>query len=152
MFVFESENPLFEFEYATPHRDLLLALPPTSSSSTIYHLFFAHSVVAETYARNGLTFLFSVIHEILIKEIFNLAVSIFRFLFITINFNYHFLLRGLSADVIRQPSCLITLPQAASRLRWLACQRKPNEHRGASSNPRTRKTRTSTQRHTETRS
>nr|DAG50071.1 MAG TPA: hypothetical protein [Caudoviricetes sp.]DAH96232.1 MAG TPA: hypothetical protein [Caudoviricetes sp.]DAT83199.1 MAG TPA: hypothetical protein [Caudoviricetes sp.] len=26
----------------------MLALPPTSSSSTIYHLFFAHSVVAET--------------------------------------------------------------------------------------------------------
>nr|DAG16701.1 MAG TPA: hypothetical protein [Caudoviricetes sp.]DAO80419.1 MAG TPA: hypothetical protein [Caudoviricetes sp.] len=35
----------------------MLALPPTCSSSTIYYLFFAHSVVAETYARNGLTFI-----------------------------------------------------------------------------------------------
>nr|DAO55434.1 MAG TPA: hypothetical protein [Bacteriophage sp.] len=43
----------------------MLALPPTCSSSTIYYLFFAHSVVAETYARNGMTFLFCVIHEIL---------------------------------------------------------------------------------------
>ena len=41
MFVLEFEKPLFEFEYATPHWDLLSALPPTFSSSTICCLFTA---------------------------------------------------------------------------------------------------------------
>ncbi len=38
MFVLEFEKPLFEFEYATPHCNPLLALPPTFSNSTIYYL------------------------------------------------------------------------------------------------------------------
>ena len=49
MFVLESEKPLFEFEYATPHWDLLSALPPTFSSSTIYCLFTAYK--PDTYRK-----------------------------------------------------------------------------------------------------
>ena len=41
MFVLEFEKPLFEFAYERPHCDLLFALPPTFSSSTMYHLSFA---------------------------------------------------------------------------------------------------------------
>lgn len=33
MFVFEFENPLFEFEYARPHWDSLFEFAPTISSS-----------------------------------------------------------------------------------------------------------------------
>ena len=40
MFVLEFEKPLFEFAYERPHCDLLFALPPTFSSSMMYHLFF----------------------------------------------------------------------------------------------------------------
>ncbi len=39
MFVLEFENPLFEFAYERPQSDLLFALPPTFSSSMVYHLF-----------------------------------------------------------------------------------------------------------------
>ena len=47
MFVLEIEKPLFEFAYERPHCDLLLALPPTFSSSMMYHLFFTRSMVVE---------------------------------------------------------------------------------------------------------
>ncbi len=39
MFVLEFEKPLFEFAYERPQSDLLFALPPTFSSSMVYHLF-----------------------------------------------------------------------------------------------------------------
>ena len=53
MFVLEFEKPLFEFAYERPHCDPLLALPPTFSSSMMYHLFFTNSVVVENLiARN----------------------------------------------------------------------------------------------------
>nr|DAO06198.1 MAG TPA: hypothetical protein [Caudoviricetes sp.] len=83
MFVFEFENPLFEFASATPHREPLLALPPTCSSSTIYYLFFAHSVVAENLRTEWADFLFSVIHEILLKEISTLRFQ--SFVYFSIN-------------------------------------------------------------------
>lgn len=54
MFVLEFEKPLFEFAYERPHCDLLLALPPTFSSSMMYHLFFTHSVVVEKPYRTEL--------------------------------------------------------------------------------------------------
>ena len=47
MFVLEFEKPLFEFAYERPHCDLLFALPPTFSSSMMYHLFFTPSMVVE---------------------------------------------------------------------------------------------------------
>jgi hypothetical protein len=54
MFVLEFEKPLFEFAYERPHCDLLSALPPTFSSSMMYHLFFTHSVVVEKPYRTEL--------------------------------------------------------------------------------------------------
>ena len=75
----EFEKPLFEFAYERPHCDLLLALPPTFSSSMMYHLFFTHSVVVENLiARNWVVYIFCVC-ESYFKEIFNLIVSILRF-------------------------------------------------------------------------
>ena len=47
MVVLEFEKPLFEFAYERPHRDPVLALPPTYSSSMMYHLFFTPYVVVE---------------------------------------------------------------------------------------------------------
>lgn len=80
MFVLEFEKPLFEFAYERPHRDLLLALPPTFSSSMMYHLFFTHSVVVENLiARNWVVYIF-VLLRILLKGDFNFSVSILRFI------------------------------------------------------------------------
>ena len=58
MFVLEFEKPLFEFAYERPHCDLLLALPPTFSSSMMYHLFFTRSVVVEKPYRTELDCLY----------------------------------------------------------------------------------------------
>lgn len=79
MFVLEFEKTLFEFAYERPQRDLLLALPPTNSSSMMYHLFFTHSVVVENLiARNWVVYIF-VLLRILLKGDFNFPVSILRF-------------------------------------------------------------------------
>ena len=78
MFVLEFEKPLFEFAYERPHCDLLLALPPTFSSSMMYHLFFTQSVVVENLiARKWVVYIF-VLLRILLKGDFNFAVSILR--------------------------------------------------------------------------
>lgn len=59
MFVLEFEKPLFEFAYERPHCDLLLALPPTFSSSMMYHLFFTNSMVVENLiARKWVVYIF----------------------------------------------------------------------------------------------
>ena len=80
MFVLEFEKPLFEFAYERPHSDLLLALPPTFSSSMMYHLLFTHSMVVENLiARNWVVYIF-VLLRILLKGDFNFAVSILRFI------------------------------------------------------------------------
>ena len=79
MFVLEFEKPLFEFAYERPHCDLLLALPPTFSSSMMYHLFFTHSMVVENLiARKWVVYIF-VLLRILLKGDFNFSVSILRF-------------------------------------------------------------------------
>ena len=85
MFVLEFEKPLFEFAYERPHCDLLFALPPTFSSSMMYHLFFTHSMVVENLiARKCVAYIF-VLLRILLKGDFNFAVSILRFtLFLSI--------------------------------------------------------------------
>ena len=80
MFVLEFEKPLFEFAYERPHCDLLLALPPTFSSSMMYHLFFTRSMVVENLiARKWVVYIFFVLLRILLKGDFNFLVSIFRF-------------------------------------------------------------------------
>ena len=80
MFVHVFENELFEFAYERPHCDLLLALPPTFSSSMMYHLFFTHSMVVENLiARNWVVYIF-VLLRILLKGDFNFSVSILRFI------------------------------------------------------------------------
>lgn len=67
MFVLEFEKPLFEFAYERPHCDLLLALPPTFSSSMMYHLFFTRSMVVENLiARRWVVYVF-VLLRILLK-------------------------------------------------------------------------------------
>ena len=59
MFVLEFEKPLFEFAYERPHCDLLFALPPTFSSSMMYHLFFTQSMVVENLiARKWVVYIF----------------------------------------------------------------------------------------------
>ena len=79
MFVLEFEKPLFEFAYESPHCDLLLAFPPTFSSSLMYHLFFTRSVVVENLiARKWVVYIF-VLLRILLKGDFNFAVSLLRF-------------------------------------------------------------------------
>ena len=104
MFVLEFEKPLFEFAYERPHCDLLSALPPTFSSSMMYHLFFTPSMVVENIiARKWVAYIF-VFCEILLKGDFNFAVSIFRFTFF---FIYSLFLSGSLADV--QPTlCVVS--------------------------------------------
>jgi hypothetical protein len=80
MFVLEFEKPSLEAADERPHRDLLLALPPTFSSSMMYHLFFTHSMVVENLiARNWVVYIF-VLLRILFKGDFNFPVSILRFI------------------------------------------------------------------------
>lgn len=79
MFVLEFEKPLFEFAYESPHCDLLLALPPTFSSSMMYHLFFTNSMVVENLIAWKLVVYIIVLLRILLKGDFNFSVSIFRF-------------------------------------------------------------------------
>ena len=87
MFVLEFEKPLFEFAYERPHCDLLLALPPTFSSSMMYHLFFTPSMVVENLiAWRWVVYIF-VLLRILLKGDFNFAVSIFRFYIIFYQFS-----------------------------------------------------------------
>ena len=87
MFVLEFEKPLFEFAYERPHCDLLSALPPTFSSSMMYHLFFTHSMVVENLiARIWGVYIF-VLLRILLKGDLNFSVSILRFtLFLFIHY------------------------------------------------------------------
>ena len=68
MFVLEFEKPLFEFAYERPHCDLLLALPPTFSSSMMYHLFFTRSMFVENLiARKWVVYIFFVLLRIPLK-------------------------------------------------------------------------------------
>ena len=81
MFVLEFEKPLFEFAYERPHCDLLLALPPTFSSSMMYHLFFTHSMVVENLiARKWVVYIFCASANPIIRRFqlcsFNLAFYI----------------------------------------------------------------------------
>lgn len=79
MFVLEFEKPLFEFAYERPHCDLLLALPPTFSSSMMYHLFFTNSMVVENLIARKLVVYIFVLLRILLKGDFNFSVSILCF-------------------------------------------------------------------------
>lgn len=87
MFVLEFEKPLFEFADERPHCDLLSELPPTFSSSMMYHLFFTHSMVVENLiARIWVVYIF-VLLRILLKGDLNFSVSILHFtLFLFIHY------------------------------------------------------------------
>ena len=73
MFVLEFEKPLFEFAYERPHCDLLLALPPTFSSSMMYHLFFTNSMVVEILSHGNWLFYIFVLLRNPIKRRFQLC-------------------------------------------------------------------------------
>ena len=71
----------FEFAYERPHCDLLLALPPTFSSSMMYHLFFTQSMVVENLiARKWVVYIFCASANPIIRRFqlcsFNLAFYI----------------------------------------------------------------------------
>lgn len=85
MFVLEFEKPLFEFAYERPHCDLLSALPPTFSSSMMYHLFFTHSVVVEKPYRTELGCLYFCASANPIKRRFQLSCFNLAFYIIFIN-------------------------------------------------------------------
>ena len=59
----------FEFAYERPHCDLLLALPPTFSSSMMYHLFFTNSMVVEILSHGNGLLIFLCFCESYYKEI-----------------------------------------------------------------------------------
>lgn len=85
MFVLEFDKPLFEFAYERPHCDLLSALPPTFSSSMMYHLFFTHSVVVEKPYRTELGCLYFCASANPIKRRFQLSSFNLAFYIIFIN-------------------------------------------------------------------
>ena len=62
----------FEFAYERPHCDLLLALPPTFSSSMMYHLFFTNSMVVEILSHGNWLFYIFVLLRNPIKRRFQL--------------------------------------------------------------------------------
>ena len=104
MFVLEFEKPLFEFAYERPHCDLLFALPPTFSSSMMYHLFFTHSMVVENLiARKWVVYIFLLL-RILLKGDFNFFSFNLAFYIIFINSLF---MSGSLADV--QPTlCVVS--------------------------------------------
>ena len=105
MFVLEFEKPLFEFAYERPHCDLLFALPPTFSSSMMYHLFFTRSMVVENLVAWKWVVCFFVLLRILLKGDFNFAVSILRFTLLF--FLFSIFSHGSLADV--QPTlCVVS--------------------------------------------
>lgn len=112
MFVLEFEKPLFEFAYERPHCDLLSALPPTFSSSMMYHLFFTHSMVVEEPYRTELGCLYFCASANPIKRRFQL--SSFNLAFYIIFINSLFLPSSHRHELRTAHDCRVSVESQAS--------------------------------------